>query len=61
MKPTCEQFEINALIQHFWENGGKEKYKATVEAREANGIPPDQFIRACLFAIIDDSKIIFEE
>ncbi len=51
---------VQHMLHDFWLNGGKEKYEATKEMRDANGIPDSQWFKANLMSIIDDAEITFE-
>ncbi len=51
---------LQALMEKFWNNGGKEKYEATKEMRQANGIPDSQWFKANLMGIIDDAEITYD-
>ncbi len=68
MTPTFKGKDINADVDlwlnnalvAWWQNGGKEKYEASLEARRANGIPDRQWFAAQLMSIIDDAEITLE-
>lgn len=59
-KPRMIISPAQMLLNEFWANGGKEKYEATKEARQLNGIPDKQWFAAQLMSIIDDAEIALE-
>lgn len=61
VKDQLSQTEgLQMLLDAFWNTGGKEKYEASKEMREINGIPDTQWFKANLMGIIDDAEITYE-
>lgn len=54
------EYQVEVLLQTFWERGGKEKYKASKAMRDVNGIPDSQWFKANLMDIIDNAEITYE-
>lgn len=51
---------LQMLADAFWNTGGQEKYEATKAARDVNGIPDSQWLKANLMGLIDDATATFE-
>ncbi len=58
--PVEYAMALSEFANAFWDNGGKEKYESTKEARDANGIPDSQWFKANLMGIIDDAEITYD-
>lgn len=59
MTPISKYPALQPMIDDFWAGGGQEKYAANKEARDLNGIPDSQWLKANLMGIIDDAEITF--
>ncbi len=66
MKPTIELYDqpsqseaLQMLLDAFWNTIGKEKYEASKEARDANGIPDAQWFKANLMSLVDEAEITY--